>query len=321
MVYYMPTHRAPDQVTRLVELIKEGSPGSVVLISHDASSAEPLDTRRLQALPDVHVLVEKGGYGDFSHLDRFFAAIDWLDDHGIDYDWLENITGQEYPLRPLADIEDDLATCGIDGYLLYSPVFPDDTPAGADQGSAPKFRLCAPRDADTRYRYRHWRIGRPSAKKQRWLRPLMGLNLLQPWVRVSLAYSAVGVRRRKTEFGENFICYGGWFMSTLTAECARYVRDYAKENPRTVEFFKTVLAPEEVFLQTVLVNSGKFRFEPDSKRYINFRGSRNSHSNRLGVADLEEMLASGANWARKFDTAYDAQVLDILDHRVRTGAR
>jgi hypothetical protein len=308
-------------VTRLVELIKEGSPDSVVLISHDSEAAVPLDTRRLEALPGVHVLVERGGYGDFSHLDRYFAAIDWLDDHGIEYDWLENITGQEYPLRPIADIEDDLARCDVDGFLLYSPVFPDDLPAGADQGSAPRFRLCAPVDADTRYRYRHWRFGRPTPTKQRWLRPLMALNLVQSWIRVSTSFSSVGIRRRKTAFRDDFICYGGWFFCTLTAECARYARDYARENPGMVRYFSTLLAPEEVFLQTVLVNSGKFRFEPDAKRYIDMRGSRHNHSKTLGVDNLQEMLASGANWARKFDTTYDYEVLDALDQRIRAASR
>jgi hypothetical protein len=318
--YYMQTHRSPDQVARLVELIKEGSPDSVVLISHD-STAAPLDTGRLTALPGVYVLVEEGGYGDFSHLDRYFAAIDWLDDHGIEYDWLENVTGQEYPLRPFADIEDDLARCDVDGFMLYSPVFPDDTPAGADQGSAPGFQLCAPEYADTRYRYRYWRFGRPSARKQRWLRPLMALNLVQPWIRVNTSFSAVGIRRRKTVFGDGFICYGGWFFCTLTADVARYARDYARENPDMVRFFSTLLAPEEVFLQTVLVNSGKFRFHPDAKRYIDMRGSRHNHSKTLSIADLDDILASGANWARKFDITYDSAVLDVLDQRVRAASR
>jgi hypothetical protein len=315
-VYYLQTHRAPEQVTRLVELIKESSPDSVVLISHD-SARPPLDTRRLQALPGVHVFSESGGYGDFSHLDRYFAAIDWLDANGIEYDWLENITGQDYPLRPVADIERDLDDSDIDGYLLYAPVFPDRTPPGADQGAAPGFQLAAPPHAAMRYLYRNWWIGKPTPFKQRWLRPLMGLNLLQPWVRVNLAFSTVGLRRRTTVFSEDFICYGGWFFCTLSAACARYVRDFARDNPDVVAFFRTVQAPEEVFLQTVLVNSGKFRFEPDAKRYIDLRGSRNNHSKTLGLADLDRALASGANWGRKFDGAHDAEVLDALDRRVR----
>jgi hypothetical protein len=312
--YYLQTHTRAAQVTRLVELIKHSSPDSVVLISHDASRP-PLDVARLEAMPGVHVLVEPGGYGDFSHLDRYFAAVDWLDAHGVAYDWLENISGQDYPLRPIAEIERTLAETKVDGYLLYAPVFLDRTPPGSDAGAGKQ--LCDPWDAAMRYQYRHWWLGQPTAAKQRWLRPLMALNLVQPWARLSLAFSTVGLRRRRTIFTDEFVCYGGWFFCTLSAACVRYARDFARDNPAVVAFLRTVLAPEEVFLQTVLVNSGKFSFEPDSKRYINMTDSRNNHSKTLSVADLDAMLASGAHWARKFDPERDEAVLDVLDQRVR----
>lgn len=310
VVYYLQTHTRPAQVTRLVRLIKAGSPDSVVLISHDASRP-PLDVPGLAAMPGVHVFTEHGGYGDFSHLDRYFAAIDWLDEQGIEYDWLENISGQDYPLLPIAELEARLAGATHDGFLFYAPVFPDATPATADQGAGKA--LCTPWDADMRYRFRHWWFGQPSAAKQRWLRPLMAIDLVQPWLRVSLAFCTVGVRRRETVFTDDFVCYGGWFFCTITSAAARYVRDFAKNNLDVTDYFRTVLAPEEVFLQTVLVNSGRFTFEPDSKRYIDLTQSRNNHSKTLGTADLDAMTASGAHWARKFDPEHDAAVLDALD--------
>jgi hypothetical protein len=308
----MQTHSRPEQVTRLVEVIKQGSPESVVLISHD-SNGPPLDVPRLEAMPGVHVLMASCRYGDFSHLDRYFAAVDWLDANMVEFDWLENITGQDYPLRPIAEIEGILASSGVDGYLQYAPVFPDQTPPDADQGAAPGYRLCRPFDAATRYQYRHWRIGRPSAAKQRWLRPLMAIDWIQPWIRVSLAFSTVGIRRSNTVFTDDFVCYGGSFFCTLSASCVRYARNFARENPDIVAFFRDTLAPDEVFLQTVLVNSGKFNLVPDRKRYIDYSSTRNNHPKVLGVPDVDAMLASGAHWARKFDTHRDAQVLDILD--------
>src|ERR1700691_6050303 len=48
--YYMQTHTKPAQIARLVELIKEGSPESVVLINHDASRAS-LDASRFRSMP------------------------------------------------------------------------------------------------------------------------------------------------------------------------------------------------------------------------------------------------------------------------------
>ncbi|MCW2691160.1 MAG: hypothetical protein JWR37_6050 [Mycobacterium sp.] len=76
--YYLQTHSQPGQVDRSVEVIREGSPRGVVLISHDAA-APPL---RIPAggLPGVHIPTEPGRYGDFSDLDRYLSAADWLDE-------------------------------------------------------------------------------------------------------------------------------------------------------------------------------------------------------------------------------------------------
>ena len=318
VVYFLQTHHKPAQIARLVQVITAGSPDAIVLISHDAAGSA-LDVPGLQALGNVHVLLHQGGYGDFSHLDRYLAAVDWLDAHGIDYEWLENLTGQDYPLRPIAEIEDALDATDSDGFLLYSPVFPERVPRGADQGTA-GYTLARAFDSTMRYDYRHWRLGRPSPAKQHLMRPLMALNFVQPWFRVSNSYASVGVRRR-TLFGPGFHCYGGSFFCTLRAECARYVRDYARANPDVVAYFRTVLAPEEVFLHSVLVNSGRFNLDLDYKRYIDWTGCTHTHPRTLGLGDLDELLASDAHWARKLDLDRDPKLFEILDQRIRRGAR
>jgi hypothetical protein len=318
VAYYLQTHSRPGQVERLVEVITEGSPGAVVLVGHDAAG-QPLNVARLQAMGNVHVLPQKGGYGNFTHVDRYLEAADWLDDNGVDYDWLENLSGQCYPLRPIGQIESTLGSLSSDGYLLYSPVFPERVPAGADQGASAWYRLAEPSDATMRYDYRHWQLGLPTDAKDRLARPLTVLNYVQPWARVSSAYLAVGVRRRRTVFGPDFTCYGGSFFCTLRAACVRYVRDYAKANPDVVGFFRTVLAPEEVFLQSVLVNSGLFSFTVDAKRYIDWAGGRYTHPKTLDTEDAPAVLASAAHWARKLDLEKDARLFDVIDQRVRRG--
>ena len=117
-------------------------------------------------------------------------------------------------------------------------------------------------------------------------------------------------------FSGAFRCYGGSFFCTLSARAVRYARAFARENPEVVAFFRAALAPEEAFLQTVLINSGQFRFVPDSRRYVDFTGTRDSHPRTLGTADLDAVLASGAHWARKFDPGHDAGVLDLLDRHL-----
>jgi hypothetical protein len=318
VVYYLQTHSRPAQIARLVQVITEGSPDGVILIGHDAA-ARPLDVRALEALGNVHVLSQPGGYGDFSHVDRYLAAVDWLDERGISYDWLENLTGQCYPVRPVAEIEATLAATDGDGFLLYSPVFPERVPDDVDQGAAPGYRLCRPFDARMRYDFKFWRLGAPTPAKRRLMRPFMLLDLIQPWFQVSNSFAALGIRNRRPPFGPGFYLYGGSFFCTLRADAARYARDYAKANPDIVSCFRRSLGPDEVFLQTVLVNSGKFSFVPDSRRYIDWTGCTHLSPRTLGLEDVDKMLASDAHWARKLDLSAGAEVFDRLDQRVRAG--
>ena len=312
--YYLQTHKGPEQIARLVRTIKRGSPASIVIIDHDVSGV-PLDKSLFDGMADVHVTASPGGYGDFAHVDRILAAVNWLDDNGVQFDWLQNLTGQDYPLRPIADIEKAFSTGGFDGYMQYAPVFPERTPPDADWGAGPAYRLCAPFDTAMRFDYSHRQFGMPSVRKQRLLRPFMVVNWLQPWFRVSLAFSTIGLRRKTTIFSDDFILYGGSFFSALSAPCARYVRDFAAEYPDIVNYFRTMAGPDELFLQTVLVNSGKFRVSPLGTHYVYFPSGRYNHPKTLGTADLPMMLESGAHWARKFD--YGTEVLDVLDRRVR----
>jgi hypothetical protein len=319
MCYYLQTHNNPAQVTRLVEVLKEGSPDAIVVISHDIAGPA-LDIARLEAMPGVHVRLEKGGYGDFSHIDRYFAAIDWLDENGIEYDWLENFSGQDYPIRPIAEIEQNIAKIaadGYDGFMLYAPVFQDAVPKDADWGAGPAFKLDTKFGARMRYAYRNWRFGKPTPRKQAWLRPFMAIDLLQPWFRLDLAYCTIGVRRRRIPLPDGWILYGGWFFTTLSRRAVRYVRDYARENPEMMEYYRTVSAPEEVFLQTTLLNSGKFRFVPDSRHYIDFSVTKNGHPRVLDLSDVDKLKASNAHWARKIDPVRGRELLEILDEWVR----
>lgn len=314
--YYIQTHTRPAQVLRLVQRIKAASPDSVVLIHHDVSGP-PLDVPKLESMQGVHVIVGPGGYGNYTHLDRYFAAVDWFEAHDVEFDWLQNMTGQDYPIQPIAETHRFLADSDSDGYLEYMPVFWDRTPADADWGIGPDARFLSKFDTSLRFDYRHWWIGRPTSAKQRYLRPLMVIDLLQPWFRISLSYSTVAIRRRTTIFNDgDFICYGGSFFCTLSAPCVYYARDFAREHPDIVEFFRTMPAPNEVFLQTVLVNSKKFRIVPDGKRYIDWSATRNNHPKTLGMADVPAMLASDAHWARKFDSRADPEVLDVLDRHI-----
>jgi hypothetical protein len=295
--YLVQSHRDPEQVARLVRTLKAGSPGAVVHVSHDVTSSS-LDVAALTALPGVLVRPAEGGYGDFSHVRRYLDAVGELVAGGLAVDWVVNLTGHDYPLRPLADVEADLVAGGADGYLEFFPAL------DPDGGTWPVRR------ARSRYLFRHRRLAALSPAAQRRLRPLQAINRLQPFVRVHVAYGlTVGVRRR-SPFGPGFELYGGSAYSSLSWNCVAYLREFCAARPDIVRHYEHALSPEESMFQTILVNSGRFTLTGDCRRYFDFRGSTLNHPRVLGLDDLPDALASGADFARKIE---DTAMLDALD--------
>jgi hypothetical protein len=147
--------------------------------------------------------------------------------------------------------------------------------------------------------------------------------VVTPATFVAFCYQQASARLRARRFAPGYDGSGHAHPEhcRLRAECARYVRDYARANPDVVAFFRTVLAPEEAFLHSVLVNSGRFSLDPDYKRYIDWTGCTHTHPRTLGPEDLNRLLASDAHWARKLDLDRDPKLFDILDQRVRRGSR
>lgn len=297
--YHIQSHRSPEQLTRLVHAVKRYSPNSVVHISHDLAGTR-LDLTELRSLPDVAVQFHEGGYGDFSHVDRYMAAVDWLNAEGVQVDWLVNITGQDYPLRPLHDAEDELVKSGADGFMEYWDAFGPDS-------HWPRQR------ARSRYHFHHRRLVRLSPRAKRMLRPVQALNRVQPLVRVHVSYGlAVGYRVR-TPFGPDLRLHGGSAFASLSWPVVAYLREYFDRRPDVVDYFRRCLSPVEAVFQSILCSSGQFNLIPDCKRYFDFSASQFNHPRTLTAADLPLALASGAHFARKFDYERAPELLDMLD--------
>lgn len=300
--YLIQSHRLPAQVARLVRTLSAGSPGCLVHVSHD-EAGDPLDPA-LGHLPGVHVQAARGGYGDFTHVRRYLEAVDWVVRSGHQVDWVVNLTGQDYPLRPVAEAEADLAAGGFDGYLEWFDAL---DPASSHWG---------PRRSRSRYHFRHRRLVALSPAARRRLRPLQAVNLVQPLVRLHTSYGlTLGVRTR-SPFGPGFRLYGGSAYSSLSWPCVAHLRDFCARRPDVVRHYAATLSPEESIFQTILVNSGRFRLANDCRRYFDFSGSAFNHPRVLGPADLPRALASGADLGRKFDGERDPSVLDLLDEHV-----
>ena len=283
VAYFVQTHRAPDQVLRLLATLRAGSPGALLLVGHDPAGP-PLDGRALAELgADLFHPLEPPRRGYWSLFAPWVEAVERLERADAEYDWLVYLSGQDYPVRPLAESEAALAASGADGYLTWVDA----------AGPSPEGRR---RQGRLRYLYRYRDLPRAAP----FLALLRRANGLQPWWHVHLTYGPrLGVRARRTPFGPNLRPLWGSQWTTLTRRAALAVAAAAR-GP-LADWFATTVCPDEAFAQTVLVADGRFRLVDDNQRFVDVRGSRDGHPRTLDLADGPALLAGGYAFARKFD--------------------
>lgn len=302
--YLIQTYKNPEQIYRLIRTIKKLSPDSQIIVSHDFSGCN-LDVAALQNLPGVQVFPGKGGRGDFATVQRYFDTVEWLLNHNVDFNWLINVTGQDYPIQPLSKIESFLSETSYDGFIEYFEVFSKQSHWSIREGYSRYF-----------YKYNQL-ISKISERQKKLLNPLKVVNYIQPFFRINFAYYSLilGVKILPP-FNDKFICYGGSFFCTLSRKCINYLYNFIKDNPNIVDYYRNVCVPEESIIQSVLINSQLFNLCNDCKRYFDFSESHNGAPRILTTNDYAFLVQSEYHFARKFDPAQDSHILDLLDARI-----
>jgi hypothetical protein len=269
VAYLILSYTLPELVERLVAALRAGSPDAVVAVHHDDRRCALGDLDALRIPP---VAIE---WGHGSQLAAVLRALRWLRSRA-DFDWVVLLSGQDYPIRPAAEIEAELRGADVDAFLQLAPVA----------------RWREQDEFVRRYRYR-WRPG--SARLAR-LDPLVHVRTLP-------SGTYIGLPARPP-----LAPYHGSDWVTLSR---RAVDALLRAPAPVVDHFLHTLVPTEAFAHTVLAHSG-LRLRDDSRRFVSFAGAA-PNPRVLGLADLDAALASGGHFARKFD---DLAVLDEIDRRL-----
>jgi len=304
VAYFVQSHCQPAQVQRLLGRLRAGSPDSVLVVGH-CPAALPLDEGELRRLGALHFLHRRrASRGYWSLVEPYLDAVALLGERGIDYDWLVYLSGADYPLRPVAAIEADLAASSYDGYITWQRA----------DGRAPDGRR---KQGIVRYRYRYVDLPRVPTL----LRMLRPLNNVQSFFHVHLSYGPRLGRRCGTfrAPGERAV-YRGAQWTTLRRACAERLLAVAREEPALVEWFEHTVCPDEAFAQTVLVADPQFRLRNDSRRFVHGQCDRSGHPGTLTTADLGDLLDSGCDFGRKVDPDVDTALLDALDRQAEAGS-
>ena len=96
-----------------------------------------------------------------------------------------------------------------------------------------------------------------------------------------------------------------------------YINNFILQNNAFVNYFKYVFIPDEVFFQTIILNSPfKDNVINDDLRYVDWENPNPNVPAILGENDWTTIINSSKFFARKFDITRDSKILDMIDQKI-----
>lgn len=297
-VYFIQSHDAVDQLIRLVSQLRSAPGERLIVVGHDASRY-PLECADLPAGDNLVVRQRTTPVcrGEFSCLEPYLDAAMWLIDDAGPFDWLVYLSGRDYPVRPVVEIERTLRETPEDGFLRHWPFDAPGNPWGQ-------------RRTQRRYGFHYRRMPDVLRWPLKIARPMLRLAGFE----LSQTYGVhLGTRPTRSLFDEGFRGFGGLQWHALRRVAVQYLVDFTRSRPDVVEAFRRTLVPDEAYVQTVLLNAGCFRFKNESRRYADTHERPGGHCRVLTQRDFAELTSGRHDFARKFDLVESAELLRSLE--------
>ena len=305
--YVVLSHTGPDQVTRLVRAIRRSSPDASVFVMHDERS----ETAPVVDDPRVHVRTHGRAtdWGSWELVEVTLDGLRWARET-IDPDLTVLVSGQCYPVRPLASWERELLVAGGGWQGTARPL--DYTPAWGRRPGRGDDRL-------TRYTYRWFQVPfleRPLRSGRTVGRALWGVShRLEPVVSLRMVERGrgayLGLRRPSTvrrsaprlHLGSQWLALDRELMGTV-------LRELAPGAPLRRNFERSVI-PDESALQTVLARVRPPTIDVAVSHSVWLPDEDTTRT--FAIDDLDEVIASGSPFCRKVHPMASAELLDALD--------
>ncbi|MBN1321077.1 MAG: hypothetical protein JXA87_09575 [Thermoleophilia bacterium] len=297
IAYVILAHKQPQQLRRLAARLD--APGVSFFVHVDrrvGAAAFQQFVGALESFENVRFVRRRvSRWGEFGLVRATLEGIAEALRQEPPVDYVVFLTGQDYPIKSRAFIDEFFERSRGRSFLDYDPV--------------PSERY-----AEAGPRLERWYVhllGRDFLLPDR----RRGLELLRSPRRWPVFLVSCFLPRRRPPL-KGYKPFTGSAYWALSRACAGYVDDFARRERSFVRHFKSVWVPDELFFQTMLLNS-PFADEIDNSDLHHIRWSAGqAHPATLTAADLDEIACSPALFARKFDLEVDERVLDLIDARL-----
>jgi Core-2/I-Branching enzyme len=299
IAYIIIAHKCPDLLIRLVHRLH--TPRSIFLIHVDKRTARKQYYEMasgLNHLPNVILLPRNNcHWGDFGHVRATLTGLKYLFNNHIEFDYVMLLTGQDYPIKPNDYIASFLMEANGKEFISYynfpNPYWGEDV---------------LPR------RIELWHFRFLEDWPFRMLRAFVHLPTNKQFnSRIkSIIFSSVNMMFSKRKLPGVMKPFGGPGYWCITRRCAKFINTFVDNNSKFVKFFKYVDCPDEIFFHTIIMNSSlSCNVINNDLRCIDI--SEKKGPRIWQKHDLQILAQSNALIARKFDTAIDSEILNLID--------
>jgi len=268
-------HNKPLQLKRLLQRLEHANCKAFV---HLDRKCKLQDFAYLERHPFVELVSDRQHvtWGGFSIVKAIMASIEQIVKSTVKYDYINLISGQDYPLKSpqafLSFLEENPEKVFMEYHLPGHPWL--------EKG---KQRLSLYHLTDFNFK--------GSTRLER------VINFLLPPQKMPADFVFIG--------------HSGWF--TLDWESAAYVVDYFKNNKSFIWKFKWSWGSDEILIQSILYNSPyQHKLVNNNLRYIDW-SEGNVSPKTLTMADQQKLMTTDCFFGRKFDINIDEDILNYID--------
>lgn len=268
MAYAIQCHKNADQVNRLINILQDEDVDFFIHVDKKSNIIEEIVSRE-----NIYIVKERVNviWGNFSQIEATMRLFKKIREVG-EYSRIHLISGQDFPIKSREYIKTFFKDNSAQ-YIQYRKL-PND-----------------------------WAYEGMNRVKVYYPSIMFKNKIVKKFIGIYEGFVMKNeIFQRK---GGIYNFYGGSSWFSLTGDCLEYIISYVDRNPSYYRFFKNTLCGDEIFFQTILVNSPfKNTLVNDNKRYIKWKQG-DSSPNILTLSDYIALKESDKIWARKFDIQYE----------------
>ncbi len=268
------TYTSPQLTERLIVTLQHPQLDFYIHVDKKFSVTPYLYLRKY---PNVYFINNREDvrWAGYNTIKATFNCIKEITASGIEYDYINFLSGQDYPIKSAEYILDFFERNHGKQFIEYKDVYKE------WQEAIPRF---------TRYHFTNYTFKGKDRLAQL-------INWLTP--------------KRKIPY--QLVPYGKAMFWMLTPSRAMYVVNFVESRPVLERYFEHTWASDEFVFQTILMNSPyKNELVNNDYRYIDWSGG-GAHPKILTLEDFEKLKKSEDLFTRKVNLDKSADLLNALD--------